>query len=758
MKTALPLNVISAFAKALKVKYHAAEILTQYKSMDFDEAPTIKAFQMQLTELGKLINISFLENRVEKEHFRAMLSEGVYPVLVFLEEMNQVIPFMIQNYRLGVVEGILIEEETTVSKKFSLRELQTKLYYPVESGSNHEVQEEKMPTPMGEMAHAEYMVYLMLPVVIEPIVANTTTEGADTHIHPWKRLIHLLVSERREIGYIYIYAIMIGLLSLTTPIGVQAVINIISSGMVPETVFFLVLFVVGATFFMGVLQVFQMRIVEALRQRIFAKSAFEFAFRIPRIRMEALSGSYAPELINRFFDVLTIQKGYSKILIEMLTAVLQIFFGLLLMSFYHPFFIFFGLTLVVIVAGIFYFTSAKGLKSSIYESKYKYKVVHWLEEIARTLSTFKLAGYTNMALERTDLEVSHYLKKREDHFKVLMLQYKSIVLFKVVITGGILILGTYLVIGKQITLGQFVASELVILIILAAVEKLILNMDTIYDVLTAVDKVGQVTDLPLESPGGIALADDPNSKGFDIKLTNLKYKYPSTNNYVLKGVNLHIKPGERVGILGPTSSGKTTLVNILTGLYDGYEGIIAINGLSLRDVNVSSLRDEIGDNLSVGDIFEGTVVQNITVGKPSVTMADVIWALDQVGLSDFIQNLPNGIHTHLIAGGKTLPATVVKKLILARSIAEHPRLIVFDEFFMNMPNSFTQSITHFIMDRKQTWTVIAVTMNPIVLSQCDRVILFSEGNIVKEKTFKEAIRDPDYQEFIPFVPVKEFFQ
>ncbi len=204
-------------------------------------------------------------------------------------------------------------------------------------------------------------------------------------------------------------------------------------------------------------------------------------------------------LLTGSFDVLTIQKGLPKLLIDISTAVIQIFFSLILLSFYHPFFVFFGLLLISLLAIIFYITGPKGLDSSITESKYKYKVAYWLEELARTLTSFKVAGTTHLPMKRVSENVNNYLIHRKIHFGVLIRQFSYIIAFKTFIVGGLLILGTILVIDRQITLGQFVASEIIIVLILGAVEKIIVTMDTIYDMLTAVDKIGHVTDLPLEN-------------------------------------------------------------------------------------------------------------------------------------------------------------------------------------------------------------------------------------------------------------------
>ena len=316
---------------------------------------------------------------------------------------------------------------------------------------------------------------------------------------PTQRLIRLLATEKKDIGYIYLFALMTGLISLSLPLGIQAVFNLVSGGLVFSSVYVLIGLVVLGVFVTGLLMVGQMTLVEILQQRIFAKAAFEFTYRLPRIRPDALSAYYPPELMNRFFDVLTIQKGLPKLLIDLTAAAVQILFGIILLSFYHPVFLGFGLFTLLAVVGICWFYGPRGLRTSLNESKYKYRVVAWLEDLARDLPTYRQTDDSHEPMARMDELVAGYVTHRNAHFRVLKRFFYSAIAFKTLVTGGLLILGTSLVVGRQMSLGQFVAAELVIVLITGSVEKLISGIDTVFDLLTAVEKIAGVTDLPLET-------------------------------------------------------------------------------------------------------------------------------------------------------------------------------------------------------------------------------------------------------------------
>ncbi len=314
---------------------------------------------------------------------------------------------------------------------------------------------------------------------------------------PLQRLTRLLTTERRDIGYVYLYALVTGIISLSLPLGIQAVFNLVSGGLLFSSVYLLIGLVIVGVLATGLLLVGQMTLVEILQQRIFAKAAFEFTYRLPRIQPDAFSGYYPPELMNRFFDVLTIQKGMPKLLIDITSAVVQIVFGLLLLSAYNPIFIGFGLFTVLLMVGICRIYGPSGVRTSLQESKYKYKVVAQLEDVARELPLHRLRADSLETIDKMDDLVANYVYSRNNHFKVLKRFFYSGVAFKTIVTGGLLILGTTLLVGRQMSLGQFVASELVIVLITSSVDKLISGIDTVFDMLTAVEKIGYVTDLPL---------------------------------------------------------------------------------------------------------------------------------------------------------------------------------------------------------------------------------------------------------------------
>lgn len=556
-------------------------------------------------------------------------------------------------------------------------------------------------------------------------------------ITPIQRFWRLLKPDIKEVRNIYIYSIFRGLIGLSLPLGIQAIVNLIQGGEINTSWIILVIIVVLGITFTGILQIFQLRITENLQQKIFARTAFAFSYRIPRIKMEALYKHYAPELMNRFFDIGSAHKGLSKILIDLSAAIFMVVFSLLLLSFYHPFFIIFNIVMLIFMYGIFHFTANKGLTTSLVVSKIKYKVVHWLEELSRTATSFKLSGNTKLPLERTDDNVEKYLFARESHFKILVQQYSFMIVFNVVLAAGLLVIGGILVMNQQMNIGQFIAAEIMILVVMASVEKMILSIESIYDILTSLEKIGLVTDLELERQNGINLEMNPEDNGMEMEIDNLSFTYPDASTKTLKNISLTINKGELLVITGGMGSGKNTLLHVIAGLYNIQEGSMSYNKLPVGNISLNSIREQIGDHMTMERLFEGTVLENISLGRDLATFENVKWAIENLGLNDFIKKLPEGYNTMINTQGKGLPESTVTKLLLARSVATKPKLLLLENTFEQLDEKDCKQIIDFITAKQHGWTMVTVSSNKYLAKLSDKIIVLTAGEISEIGTYDE---------------------
>jgi ABC-type bacteriocin/lantibiotic exporter with double-glycine peptidase domain len=547
---------------------------------------------------------------------------------------------------------------------------------------------------------------------------------------PLNRLTNLLKLDRKDILQVFFYAIFAGLVSLSLPLGIQAIINLIQSGRVSVSWIVLVVIVIIGVALVGILSIMQLRITENLQQKIFVRSSFEFSYRLPKIKFEEYYNQYPPELANRFFDTITIQKGASKLLIDFSTALLQIIFGIILLSLYHPVFIFFGLVLILLLYIIFKFSFASGLDTSMKESKYKYKVVGWLQEIARNNFSFRKKNNYEFALKKNDKLVSEYLKYRERHFSIIKRQYTQLIVFKVIITAGLLLIGGFLVLNQQMNIGQFVAAEIIILLVINSVEKIVIGLETFYDVLTAVEKIGQITDLQIE------VSQDTTNEicynNITLEAENIKFKFTDSPDFILNDINLKIQNEEKILLDGNNGSGKTTLIRILCGLLDPVSGSLFINDDTYRKIDLEQYRSQIGTILTGETPFEGTILENITFKNPSITQDQIKWAIDSVKLGSFIKSLPNGLDTKILPEGKQLSSSNAQKILLARSIINNPKILFFEEALDKMDTEIAKEVIDFLTAKENKWTLIVSSKNSYWKEKCTRTITMTEGTIIND--------------------------
>lgn len=557
-----------------------------------------------------------------------------------------------------------------------------------------------------------------------------------------RKFVGILRYDRKEIFYVYLYAILIGIFALVGPLGVQGVINLIAGGDFNVSLVVLVLVVSGAAVLVGVLKVMQYILAETLQRRVFSRAAFEFAYRLPRIRMAEFSNHYPPELVNRFFDTVTLQKGLPKLLMDFSGAVMQILFGLILVSLYHPFFAAFGGVLLLLLFLLLRVAAPSGLNTSLAESNYKYKVAGWLEDVARASNTFKLAGGERLTMRRADDLVLNYLNARQSHFRILLFHYGGLVVFQALVTAVFLLLGGKLVIDNQINIGQFVAAELVILSIVSSAEKLVFTIDVVYDTLTGVEKISVVTDLELERNGDLTFPAIDTNEGMSVSAHDLAFTYPRSGVQALRGIDFDFEAGDRVCIAGYNRSGRSTLIQLLTGLRTDFTGTLAFNKTPIANLNLQSLRCYIGDYSPEESIIPGNLIDNICLGHPDVEFADVQWAIRTAELEDWIQEQEAGFDTEMVAEGLNVPSSIRTRILLARAIVRRPRLVVLGGLLDQLEPLTRRKIIDTLSEKENKWTLVLTSNDPDVVRSCNRALLMRRGQILLDDDPESVLGNP----------------
>lgn len=558
-------------------------------------------------------------------------------------------------------------------------------------------------------------------------------------VNPVRRILELLAYERKDITAIYFYATFSGLVQLSLPLGIQSIISYVMGGSISTSLVLLIILVVGGVAIQGLLQVNQLKIIEKIQQQLFVRYSFLYAYHLPAVNLREVDAYYMPEQVNRFFDTVSLQKGLSKLLIDIPTASIQILFGLILLSLYHPIFIFFSISLITILFLLLRYTGNKGLSTSLEESNHKYRVAGWLEEMARTITSFKFSRNPSLHLHKTDERVASYLGARTSHFRILLVQYWSLIAFKVIITAAMLIVGCFLLLEQQLNIGQFIAAEIVIIIVIAAAEKFINSLENVYDVLTSVEKLSKVIEMEKEHSGQqVFHAED--SKAVSVEVSDLSFSYQPAQP-VLKHISFTLQPGEKLCLMGAQGAGKSSLLRVLTGSYQPFDGSIRLNGIPVNHYDLRSLRGHTGVMLHDSDIFEGSLMENITMGNENISL-EWLKALSQItGLKAYVDSLPEGWMTKLNPSGQRLPGKVIHRILLLRAIVDKPPFLLLEEPWLGLDNESVKSIRDFLLQEFSGSTIIVSSNSIEFAKQCDKVIYLKDGKLKYEGPWKDELTE-----------------
>lgn len=566
-------------------------------------------------------------------------------------------------------------------------------------------------------------------------------------LDPAKRLFILLLDNKNDLLIFLVYSVIASALYLAIPLAAQILINTIAASVLIQPLILISLSVLVGLVFLGVLRVFQLYITEILQRKIFAQISIDVASKIARVEQKFFGRIYAPELVNRFFDVITIQKSITLILLEVPTAIIQILVGLILMGIYNPTLLIFDAFLLCSI-WLIYILGHAGLSTSIDESSSKYKVAYWLEELARCHISFKMNGLPDYLIQNIDGKILAYLDNRKKHFQVLLRQFSASFFIQAFATTAVLMIGGWLVIHGQLTLGQLVASELIIIMILSALDKIVQKLESWYDLLTAIDKVSYMTSLSMEREDGIKA---PRSeKGAEIICEDVVFAYENSHK-IFNRLNLSVEPGSRVSLVGVSGSGKTSLAYLIAGLHEVQEGNILFNKTSIKSLNLNSLRENIALVSDFNEIFAASVEENITLGRSNLSTEDLERVIDLVELRRDLNQYPKGLRTELLSEGRNISLGQRQRILLARSLIVAPQLLLLDEAFAGMDEMTKLKIINKIFHKDQPWTIINISHDAEVVARTSYVYLLEKGIIKEHGSLQALSTDPNsaFSELFP---------
>ena len=534
----------------------------------------------------------------------------------------------------------------------------------------------------------------------------------------WKQYLRLIRPEAGDLGVMLVYAAASAVLTLAVPLTVDALISSIMFGTMLTPLVVLVGVLLGCLVLQGVLRGMQIFVTEIIERRIFVRVTSDLSWRLPRIDISAFDKSYGPELVNRFFDTVTVQKSSSKLCLSLADIVLSTVVGMTVLSFYHPFLLVLTLTLIAALLVLVFVGGIGGVRTAVNMSIAKYDTAAWLQELARHSTAFCTKGGASFAASRANEHCSDYIAARKKHFRILFRQICSGLGLQVVTSTAVLGIGGWLVISRQLTPGQLVASELIVSAIVANITKLGDVLQTWYQVCAASDKVGHLIDLPLERQDGAEL---PGGKsGLRLQMHTLTCERDDGTSALLD-VSLEVGAGERVALLGSTGGSSSYALDVLYGLRNPTSGYVTIDGIDLRQLRLDTMRDQVS-LVHGSEIVEGTILQNIHFGRTDISPDKIRDALEDVGLLDEVLALPKGLETELTTRGSPLSASQCSRLMIARAIVREPRALLLDGALDALPWDVRRRVVEHLFDQKHAWTLIVVSQAEDVIAACDRLV------------------------------------
>ncbi len=488
----------------------------------------------------------------------------------------------------------------------------------------------------------------------------------------FKKLIFVLRPESSFYFISIIYGLGVSILTLAIPISVQSLVTTVTFGTLIQPLVVLSFILLSLLLFSGALNALQTLIIEYFERHLYARVSSDISIGILNVHFRNFMNQKDGLLVNRYFDVISIQKAVTKLLVDGTSIVLQTLAGLVLLAFYHPYFLIFDLILVISIWFVWSLFAQKAFATSVYESKAKYKMANWLEELARENLFFKTQSRKEMGIKKSDKLIHNYLAKRKIHFKQVFSQTLLLLAIYAVMSALILGLGGYLVMNGELTLGQLVAAELVVTVILASFSKAGRYLESLYDLYASIDKVMVFYELSSDEKIG--------QEPCEVECHDLIFKQAASKFGQSRfEFNYHFKQGYFYYISSKFFSAKQVFLEYIQCLRYCEEGEISYGGVNLRDFCPLKIREEIYCLLKPV-ILDGTIRENLNLGK-EFDGSQINKALEIVDLNETINVFSNGVDTYLNQSGYPLWPSQLIRLEVARAILHNPKFLVLNEVF-----------------------------------------------------------------------------
>lgn len=493
-----------------------------------------------------------------------------------------------------------------------------------------------------------------------------------------------------------VYGAAISLLSLATPISVQLLINSVANTALAAPLFTLSLLLFVLLLIAGGLMALRIAVMARFEQRFFARLVAEITLRAIHAQNPFFVDARRGDLFNRFFDLGTVQKALTSLLIGGFAIVLQSLVGLIVTSFYHPFFLAFNALLVLLVVIIWRLWLRPSLASAVAKSHAKHAAAHWLESVGGSNGFYKSARHIHFAIDRSEAMTAGYVSAHRRHFGHTFSQTLCLLLLYAMASAGLLAMGGWLILQGELSVGQLVAAELILSGVFYGIAQLGGYLEVFYDLAAGLEELSLFWDVPQETT--------PQAEAHALPHGGIRLRGVQMGAHHL---DFAVESGEQVGILAAPGVERSIAI-LLKRLQTPERGFVSVGGADLGTFDMVQLRADVVV-LDRPSIVEMSVRDYLRLSAPGRAEA-MLEALALVGLEERIGSLPGGLDTMLSGTGWPLSVGETMALKLAGAILARPRVLVLSPLYdMLEPERLEQVLAAL---RPHGTTVLQFTARP----------------------------------------------
>ena len=555
----------------------------------------------------------------------------------------------------------------------------------------------------------------------------------------FERFFHLLLPQKGLLIQVFLASLIYTALGILGAFYMKALLDDILPYGLMKTLHVLSLGVIGLYILQTILSGFRSHLLLYLSQKLDIALLLGYYEHVLKLPMSFFGTRRVGEIISRFQDAGHVRDAISGATLTIMIDTLMVIGGGIIL--YMQDGLLFGVAfIIVLLYAVIVFAFNKSLKKGNQrQMEENAQLTSYLVESLNGIQTVKAFN----AERKVNLETEgKFIKLLRSIFKLaLTTNVQGILKNLVELIGGVVILwvGAYQVLQGNMSVGSLITFNSLLAYFLTPMKNLINLQPELQTAMVAAERLGEILDLELECDENEEKKMQPEKFEGAVSLRNVDFRY-GTRNLVLKHINMEIKKGERIALVGESGCGKTTLVKLLLNFYPIEKGDILIDGNNILDIKKEALREHIAYVPQETFLFSGTILENLLLGTEDIGMEEVVEAAKMARAHEFINELPLRYNTHLEENGANLSGGQRQRLALTRAILKKPDILILDEATSNLDSITEAAIENTINTFSKGMTTIIIAHRLSTIKRCDRIFVMDKGEIIEEGSHEELMK------------------